>query len=314
MVNIKSCDHGEVVLIAGGEKCYTDIAARFCHSNRSLDDILVSPYDAKLVNNILASGHLAASEFDYFIFGITGYARVTEIQLVRKRLASYLISSGRDDRKGTRSYDVVMPNNIMDLSARVNLDPNMIFIDYNGEDRDIDLTLNDVLDTKFLESHGLDPANLPVHTFMDTTDILNVLETWYNTGIDEIIPEEDLRYMKPQGTEFKAIIGMDAHALLDWFTIRCCNRAQHEIRQLAKSMMNLCKEAQPDLFKDAGPSCVRLGYCPENSRQCLEMRGKMITKKEAFEVLKKYKSHDLVEKPDGIKSIESMGDNLHKFY
>ena len=34
-------------------------------------------------------------EFDFFLFGVEGYSRVTEVQLVRKRLASYLIKSGR---------------------------------------------------------------------------------------------------------------------------------------------------------------------------------------------------------------------------
>ena len=45
--------------------------------------------------------------------------------------------------------------------------------------------------------------------------------------------EEDLRYLKPQATEFKALIGMNAHALLDWFKIRCCKNAQAEIRDMA---------------------------------------------------------------------------------
>ena len=91
---------GQVVLIAGGGRIYTDIAARFVASERSLDDIIASPYSAKIVKNILASGHLAAVEFDYFLFGVAGYSRVTETQLVRKRLASYLIKSGRTELQG----------------------------------------------------------------------------------------------------------------------------------------------------------------------------------------------------------------------
>ena len=101
---------GKVSLISGGGKIYTDIAARFCRSEKSMENIIASEYDAKLVKRIVESGHKAATEFDFFIFGVEGYARVTETQLVRKRLASYLIKSGRADKKGKRSFDVVLPH------------------------------------------------------------------------------------------------------------------------------------------------------------------------------------------------------------
>ena len=57
-----------------------------------------------------------------------------------------------------------------------------------------------------------------------------------------------------------------------------------EIRDLANKMMHLCKEAAPALFEDAGPSCVSLGYCPENEFQHPSCR--IIRKKEALEILR----------------------------
>jgi thymidylate synthase (FAD) len=92
--------------------------------------------------------------------------------------------------------------------------------------------------------------------------------------------------LKPQATEFKAIIGMNAHALLDWFSIRCCKRAQDEIRDLANKMLKLCKAAAPDLFINAGPNCKVLGYCPENEMQHKDCRGKVISKAEAMNLLR----------------------------
>lgn len=238
---------GTVVLLAGGGKVYTDVAARFTRSERGLEEIIASPYNAELVRSIVEKGHLAATEFDYFLFGVEGYSRVTEVQLVRKRLASYLIKSGRVDKHGKRSYDVVLPDGILPHRAECTLP--------NGE-----------------------------KIVLSAVDLLNMLEEWYDAGVDAGFKEEELRYLKPQGTEFKALIGMNAHALLDWFKIRCCKNAQAEIRDLAWKMLTLCKEAAPALFETAGPSCVQLGYCPENDFQNPACR--VIRKNDALKLLR----------------------------
>lgn len=229
-MNVKRVGEGTVVLIAGGGRVYTDVAARFTRSERSLTEILASPYNEKLVRTIVDKGHLAATEFDYFLFGVEGYSRVTEVQLVRKRMANYLIKSGRVDKHGKRAFDVVVPNGVLEHTAACTLADGTA-LTLSGE------------------------------------DLLRLTEQWYDAGVAQGMPEEDLRYLKPQATEFKAIIGMNAHALLDWFKIRCCKNAQAEIRDMAWKMLRLCKEAAPDLFRDAGPSCVALGYCPENDFQ-----------------------------------------------
>lgn len=282
MALVKKVGNGKVVLLAGGGKCYTDIAARFCHSERSLEDIIISPYNKKLVQNILGSGHLAASEFDYFLFGIEGYARVTEVQLVRKRLASYLISSGRDNRNGKRSFDIVLPEDIMELNSVIKINPARLFYDRECT-QGFRMKENKNLYLKF-----------------DTDFILAMIENWYDAGVEKGLPEEDLRYMKPQGTAFKAIIGMNAHALLDWFKIRTCMNAQTEIRDLATKMMNLCKEKSPDLFENAGPSCKVLGYCPEDARQ--NPACNVIKKSSALRILKEAQNlaNDLKENKQDI--------------
>ncbi len=91
MLKERVTGQGKLVLLAGGGRFYTDIATRFVRSERSLDEIAASPYSKKFVENILNSGHVAALEFGFFLFGAEGYSRVAEVQLVRKRLASYLI-------------------------------------------------------------------------------------------------------------------------------------------------------------------------------------------------------------------------------
>ena len=121
MLDEKYTGNGKVVLLAGGGKIYTDIAARFVRSERSLEEIAASPYSRQIVRNILESGHRAALEFDFFLFGVEGYSRVTETQLVRKRLASYLIKSGRAELGGKRRFSVVYPASVRDFGAEVTL-------------------------------------------------------------------------------------------------------------------------------------------------------------------------------------------------
>ncbi len=244
---------GKVILLACGGKIYTDLAARFVRSERELEEIAASPYSREIVKNILDSNHRAALEFDYFLFGVDGYSRITETQLVRKRLASYLIKSGRAELGGKRAFRIAYPENAANFKCPISLP--------NGET---------------LELSGRDLAELS--------------RQWYEQGVKQGLPEEDLRYLKPQATTFKAIIGMNAHALLDWFAIRCCKNAQHEIRDLANKMLALCKKAAPDLFASAGPNCVQMGYCPENRLQNSFCKGKIPTKEEALKILAEHRN------------------------
>ena len=70
MLQERITGEGKVLLLAGGGKIYTDVAARFVRSERSLEDIAASPYSREIVRNILSSGHRAALEFDFFLFAV----------------------------------------------------------------------------------------------------------------------------------------------------------------------------------------------------------------------------------------------------
>lgn len=71
------------------------------------------------------------------------------------------------------------------------------------------------------------------------------------------IPREDARYVLPEGTGTKLVVTMNARELRHFFTLRCCGRAQWEIRELADKMLAICREMAPTIFKDAGPECKR---------------------------------------------------------
>lgn len=81
------------------------------------------------------------------------------------------------------------------------------------------------------------------------------------------VPAEDARYLLPNATESKIVITMNVRSLLNFFSLRCCNRAQWEIRELAWKMLELARPTAPFIFMDAGPSCVREG-CHEGKMTC----------------------------------------------
>ena len=81
------------------------------------------------------------------------------------------------------------------------------------------------------------------------------------------IPAEDARYLLPNGCTTNITVTMNARELLHFFSLRCCNRAQWEIREMADQMLEICREVSPVIFKTAGPPCVR-GPCPEGKLSC----------------------------------------------
>lgn len=91
--------------------------------------------------------------------------------------------------------------------------------------------------------------------------------TAYQGMVADGIPEEDARYVIPQGFNCRLMVTMNVRELRHFFSLRCCERAQWEIRDLANEMLKLCKQFAPALFADAGPGCVR-GRCPEGEKTC----------------------------------------------
>jgi thymidylate synthase (FAD) len=77
------------------------------------------------------------------------------------------------------------------------------------------------------------------------------------------IPKEDARFILPNASKTNIIVTMNARELQHFFNLRCCARAQWEIREVAVEMLRQARKVAPVLFENAGPSCVELGYCPE---------------------------------------------------
>lgn len=97
-------------------------------------------------------------------------------------------------------------------------------------------------------------------------EAISSLDKIYEAFIRRGVPKEDARYLLPQAVTTDLILTMNARELGHFFSLRCCNRAQAEIRLLADEMLKLLVKEFPELFKNAGPGCIR-GACPE-ARPC----------------------------------------------
>lgn len=93
------------------------------------------------------------------------------------------------------------------------------------------------------------------------------VERLYNKAVALGKPAEDARYFTFQAGVTSLIMTMNARELRHFFSLRCCNRAQWEIRDLAWRMLEEVRVVAPALFENAGPGCVR-GACPEGKRSC----------------------------------------------
>lgn len=169
---------------------------------------------AKVLRRVIGYGHVSVIEHASFTFAVEDVSRVLEVQLVRHRIASYTIKSGRYNKA---HCDIVIPPEIAKNEEA--LKKTNEFVEYNAK------LIQDLLDMG--------------------------------------IPFEDARMLSPQGIKTNIVLTMNARELLHFFKLRCCARAQWEIRQMADEMLKQVKRVAPTIFEKAGPSCVQLGYCPE---------------------------------------------------
>lgn len=92
------------------------------------------------------------------------------------------------------------------------------------------------------------------------------------------VRDEDLVYFYLSGNTCNVFTSMNARTL-EWISrMRCCNKAQWEIRNIIKKFVDDVKEVNPLIGTCLGPTCEVLGYCPEGKDSC-KNRGVVIKKK-----------------------------------
>ena len=223
-------------------------AAKICYSSSDAETIMegLTPEKTEGFLNMLTEiGHASPIEHASFTFAIEGVSRSLLAQITRHRIASYSVQSQRYVKLKEGIFTYITPPEIAkDPEAHEKYQKAMADCHQNY------LELADALQAR--------------HTADLVAQGLSEKEARRKA---EKMAIEDARYVLPNACETKMVVTMNARSLYNFFQLRCCNRAQWEIRELAWAMLKLCREAAPTLFKKAGPSCL-YGACPEGKMTC----------------------------------------------
>ncbi len=226
-----------------GEKMIA-AAAKLCYARSDIDSVMdgLTPEKTESFLDMLASlGHESPIEHITFTFGIENVSRALLAQITRHRIASFSVQSQRYVAED--GFEFILPPAIAEHPEAKAL---------------------------YLETM----AELS-ERYTKLTEML--MEGTEGATADKKKAIEDARFILPNGCTTKMMVTMNARSLMNFFRLRCCSRAQWEIRELATQMLFLVKEVCPTLFKLAGPPCVA-GKCPEGKMSC----GKMKEMKEKF--------------------------------
>ncbi len=78
------------------------------------------------------------------------------------------------------------------------------------------------------------------------------------------IPAEDARYLLPNACATNLVMTMNLRELIHSSSIRLCDRAQWEIRNLFEEIARQVNSVCPGLGRYLQPKCESLGFCDED--------------------------------------------------
>lgn len=221
-------------------------AAKLCYSSSTIGDLydgLTDEKAANFVEMLSEIGHESPIEHASFTFGIEGVSRAFLAQMTRHRMASYSVKSQRYVKEG--AFEFVTPPEVAN-------DP--VALETYQESMRMAQESYDKIAEILMEKH--------IAMFIaEGKDEKTAARLASKKAI------EDARFVLPNACETKMVVTMNARSLHNFFRHRCCNRAQWEIQDVANQMLKLVKEVAPQLFKKAGPPCIK-GPCPEGNMSC----------------------------------------------
>ena len=208
------------------------LAAKLCYSDATIENLqegLDRSDVTKFIERLRSFGHASPFEHASFTFGIEGVSRSLLAQITRHRIASYSVKSQRyvAANKGDDTFNYVIPESIEALGQEA------------------------------------------VEKYKKQMATMHEWYTEWQTALGGACEKsnEDARFVLPNAAETKMIVTMNARSLMNFFNLRCCNRAQWEIREVAWQMLELVLEVAPAIFGNCGASCVG-GACTEGKMSC----------------------------------------------
>ena len=174
--------------------------------------------------------------------------------VARHRIASYSVQSQRYVRRG--SFDFIVPPNI-------------------SSDEEALAEYNKIMDSCAESYQKITEILQKKEAARLVSEGKSEEEAWKAAEKTAI---EDARFVLPNACDTKMVVTMNVRSLHNFFRLRCCNRAQWEIRSVADQMLALCREVAPNLFANAGPGCVSEGRCTEGKMTCGKPRTELIMK------------------------------------
>ena len=93
----------------------------------------------------------------------------------------------------------------------------------------------------------------------------------YRFLLDAGINADDARLILPNATTTAIIVTMNARELRHFFEVRCCERANWEIRKMAYAMLKEVRKVAPIFFEESGPCC---DICLESLPNCKNKKKK----------------------------------------
>jgi thymidylate synthase (FAD) len=211
------------------------MAAKLCYSNADVEDLragVEQKDQTAFLRRLMDMGHESPLEHATFTFAISGVSRSFLAQITRHRIASFSVQSQRyvGQKREQGEFCYVLPPAIEALGQA-----------------------------------AVDRYHLQMQT----------MQRWYNEWVDALgdageSSNEDARFVLPNAAETRMLVTMNVRELGHFFRLRCCNRAQWEIRAVAWQMLQLCRRVSPVLFADFGPGCLR-GACTEGTKSCGKM-------------------------------------------
>ena len=172
------------------------------------------------IRDAVIHGYWSPLEHSVYTFSIEGISRVASHQLVRHRIASYTQMSHRFAKPIDEYYQPIVPLNNRKVKV------------YRLDMADCETT-NDMFNKAYKDAYD-----------------------YYYYLLQNGVPEEDARYVLPNGVNTNIVVTMNARELYNFFSLRLCSRSQWEIRAVAWKMLGEVKKVHPRLFRYAGPNCI----------------------------------------------------------